>query len=288
MDEDGINKRGLRPVRPLIDAVAALRDVRDLAAFLGEFERVGGHGLFGAYVNTDDRNSDRYLFHIVQGGLGLPDESYYRDDKFAEIRDKYVAYLTELFTLADHEDPAARRRDGAAIDTRLAAGPLGARRDPRRPEDLQPDDRRRAEGALPGLRLGRLRHQPRRLRRDDRGDLRPAAVVPRAPLDRCSTRSRSRTGGPGCSSTCCAPRRRTSPTTSSRPTSTSTAAPSTAPPSCGRAGSAASPWSRARSARPSASSTSPATSRPRRRRRWTPWSPTCSRPTAARSPTSTG
>src|SRR6476661_1891226 len=37
MDTDTINRRGLRPVRPLIDAVAALRDTRDLAAFLGEF-----------------------------------------------------------------------------------------------------------------------------------------------------------------------------------------------------------------------------------------------------------
>ena len=111
MDEDGIDKRGLRPVRPLIDAVAGLRDVRDLAAFLGEFERVGGHGLFGSYVDTDDRNSDRYLFHIVQGGLGLPDESYYREDKFAEIRDKYVAYLTRLLGLAEHADPAAAAAD---------------------------------------------------------------------------------------------------------------------------------------------------------------------------------
>jgi endothelin-converting enzyme/putative endopeptidase len=122
MDEDRINKQGLRPVRPLLDAVAALRDVRDLAAFLGEFERVGGHGLFGSYVNTDDRNSDRYLVHVVQGGLGLPDESYYREDKFAEVRDKYVAYLAALFRLADHDDPEGAAATVLRIDTRLAQG----------------------------------------------------------------------------------------------------------------------------------------------------------------------
>ena len=71
----GSTAAGIRPIRPLLDALDGLRDVRDLAAFLGEFERLGGYGLFGSYVNTDDRNSDRYLFHIVQGGLGLPDES---------------------------------------------------------------------------------------------------------------------------------------------------------------------------------------------------------------------
>ena len=52
MDEPRINKLGLRPVQPLLSAVDALRDVRDLAAFLGEFERVGGSGLFGSYFNT--------------------------------------------------------------------------------------------------------------------------------------------------------------------------------------------------------------------------------------------
>jgi endothelin-converting enzyme/putative endopeptidase len=122
MDTDTINRKGIEPVRPLIAAVAGLRDVRDLAAFLGEFERIGGHGLFGSYVTTDSKDSDRYLFNLVQGGLGLPDESYYVDDKFAEIREKYVAYLTRLFTLADHADADGAAATVLAIDTRLAAG----------------------------------------------------------------------------------------------------------------------------------------------------------------------
>lgn len=122
MDEATIDKLGTRPIQPLVSAVAALRDVRDLAAFLGEFERIGGAGLFGSYVDTDDRNSDRYLFHITQGGLGLPDESYYRDDKFAEVREKYVAYLTRLLELGDHADANAAAQTVLDIDTKLAAG----------------------------------------------------------------------------------------------------------------------------------------------------------------------
>ncbi len=122
MDTDTIDARGSRPVKPLVDAVAGLRDVRDLAAFLGELERVGGYGLFGSYVNTDAKDSDRYLFNLLQGGLGLPDESYYRDDKFAEIREAYVGYLTRMFELGDHADPAGAAATVMGIDTRLAAG----------------------------------------------------------------------------------------------------------------------------------------------------------------------
>ncbi|MDP2773655.1 MAG: M13-type metalloendopeptidase [Nocardioides sp.] len=122
MDTERIDKLGTRPLRPLVDAVAGLRDVRDLAAFLGEFERIGGHGLFGSYVDTDDRQSDRYLFHITQGGLGLPDESYYRDDKFAEQRAAYVAYLIRLLELGGHDGAADAAATILAIDTQLAAG----------------------------------------------------------------------------------------------------------------------------------------------------------------------
>ncbi|MEU6678621.1 M13-type metalloendopeptidase [Streptomyces sp. NPDC046853] len=122
MDEETIAARGLAPAQPLIDAVAGLRDTRQLAAFLGRFERTGGSGLFGSYIDSDDRNSDRYLFNVLQGGLGLPDESYYREEKFAEIREKYLGYLTELLTLGQHASPAEAAQTVLDLETRLAAG----------------------------------------------------------------------------------------------------------------------------------------------------------------------
>ncbi|MCW2815268.1 MAG: peptidase, partial [Nocardioides sp.] len=122
MDTEAIAARGTESLRPLIDAVGALRDVRDLAAFLGEFERVGGHGVFGSYIDNDDRDSDRYVMNLYQGGLGLPDESYYRDDKFADKRAAYVDYLVTLLTLGRHEDAPAAAATILEIDTKIAAG----------------------------------------------------------------------------------------------------------------------------------------------------------------------
>ena len=108
MDEERVEQLGHTPD----PAAAASRSTTSTdvtpssAAFLGCFERRGGGGLFGSYVDTDDRNSERYIVNMVQGGIGLPDESYYREEKFAEIREKYVAYLAAIL------DPrrAARRR----------------------------------------------------------------------------------------------------------------------------------------------------------------------------------
>ena len=122
LDTDTVNKRGLDPIAPAISAVAQINDLEGVAEFLGELERVGGSGLFGSYVDTDDRNSDRYILHLTQGGLGLPDESYYREDKFAEIREKYAAYLERVFTLGGIDDPNASAALVLDLETKLAGG----------------------------------------------------------------------------------------------------------------------------------------------------------------------
>ncbi len=122
MDEAQIEAAGYEPIKPLLAAVDSLRDVRDLSAFLGELELIGGSGPFGVYVDVDGKNSDRCLVNLVQGGIGLPDESYYRDEKFAETREKYVAFLTRIFTMVEHADPAAAAATVMAVETRLAEG----------------------------------------------------------------------------------------------------------------------------------------------------------------------
>ena len=122
MDEAAIEAQGIEPIRQSLDAAAKVADLHELAGFLGEFERVGGSGLFGAYIDADNRNSDRYVANVSQGGLGLPDESYYRDEKFTEIRDKYAAYLSTLLGLAEQPEPEAAAARVVAIETRLAEG----------------------------------------------------------------------------------------------------------------------------------------------------------------------
>ena len=122
MDEERVEKLGHTPIQPLLDQIDALSEVSQLGAFLGSFERRGGGGLFGSFVDSDDRNSERYVVNILQGGIGLPDESYYREEKFAEIREKYVDYLSRILTLAERPDADTTAARVLALETRLARG----------------------------------------------------------------------------------------------------------------------------------------------------------------------
>jgi putative endopeptidase len=125
LDEQRVEELGAAPVADALAAIAAVTDHASLASYAGKAERTGASGFFGAYVNTDDRNSERYLVNLVQGGLGLPDESYYREEKFDSVREAYTAYLAELFRLAgdlyaEDADVAAARVVG--LETRIAEG----------------------------------------------------------------------------------------------------------------------------------------------------------------------
>ncbi|HEY9414494.1 MAG TPA: peptidase M13, partial [Pseudonocardia sp.] len=120
MDAQAIEAAGVAPLRPLLDEVANAGDKAALAAVLGRRQREGLASLFGAYVSTDAKDSSRYLVHLSQSGLGLPDESYYRDEANAEIREKYVAHLAKLAALVGLPDPAGLADTVMELETALA------------------------------------------------------------------------------------------------------------------------------------------------------------------------
>lgn len=122
MDTGRVERLGLEPLRPALAGVDALTDRAELAGRLGAAARAGARGLFEVRVEIDDRASDRYLLKIEQGGLGLPEASYYADDRFAEVRERYLAYLTRLLELAGDADPAGAAAGVLAVETRLAEG----------------------------------------------------------------------------------------------------------------------------------------------------------------------
>lgn len=124
MDSTGIEKAGLAPIKPELDKIAAIKDMKGLQNLLAQHQMLGFGPMFSVYVGQDDKISTQYAVFLNQGGTGLPDRDYYlKDDKRSQqIRSQYLNYLRNMFTLlGDNEKQAVANADKVmAIETRLA------------------------------------------------------------------------------------------------------------------------------------------------------------------------
>lgn len=124
LDEETVERRGLRPLLDEMATIDNAADAAGLAAAMGALQRTGVGGGVAMYVDTDAKDSARYLVHFTQSGIGLPDESYFREERHAEVLAAYPGHIARMFGLvfggdpADHADTTARI---VALETKLAA-----------------------------------------------------------------------------------------------------------------------------------------------------------------------
>ncbi|OUE10355.1 Neutral endopeptidase [Clavibacter michiganensis] len=121
MDEERVESLGVEPIRDQLDQAAAVTDVPTFLATLGRLEQTNVSGLLGLFVDNDPGDPERYVVQIEQGGIGLPDESYYREEGHAGIRTAYRAFVERMLGLAQLDDPAGRADRILDLETRIAA-----------------------------------------------------------------------------------------------------------------------------------------------------------------------
>jgi putative endopeptidase len=120
LDEVRINALGATPLTHDLASVDAISDIPSFLEALGRLERQGVSGFFQLYIDNDPGNPERYIALFEQGGLGLPDESYYREEKFADIRTAYLGYLEKMFSLAGLGVAATRAARVLGLETAIA------------------------------------------------------------------------------------------------------------------------------------------------------------------------
>jgi putative endopeptidase len=120
MDQDAIKAKGLTPLTDEMAMISAITNKASLSSYLGATLNTEIDGLtanadhvFGAWVNQSFTDSKHYVFHLLQGGLGMPDRDSYLDPspKTAELRAQYQAHIAAILKLAgvaDSESKAAR------------------------------------------------------------------------------------------------------------------------------------------------------------------------------------
>ena len=132
MDTMAIEAAGLKPLKSTLDSIASIRDRKALARFLGSTLRADvdalnatnlyTENLLGLWVAQDLDDPTQYSPFLLQGGLGMPDRSYYTDTSAAmvAIRGKYQEHVGALLELAGISESKAKADAITRLETKIA------------------------------------------------------------------------------------------------------------------------------------------------------------------------
>ncbi|HET9085970.1 MAG TPA: M13 family metallopeptidase [Acidobacteriaceae bacterium] len=132
MNEGAIETKGVAPLQPHLQEIAAIQNKQELARALGASLRADVDALnntnfhtpnlFGMWVAPDFNDSEHYAAYLLQGGLQLPDREYYLSNSASmiAIRDKYQTHVATMLKLAGFSDPDARATRVVALEKAIA------------------------------------------------------------------------------------------------------------------------------------------------------------------------
>jgi predicted metalloendopeptidase len=135
MNEAAVDKAGDAPIKPGLARIGELADKAALPAELARLHDQGVTAFFRFDSSPDADNARMTIANIDQGGLGLPDKSYYLGEKDEATRKKYVEHVSKIFQLIgdSQADAGIKAKSVMVIETNLAKASLDRtdRRNPR-------------------------------------------------------------------------------------------------------------------------------------------------------------
>jgi putative endopeptidase len=135
MNESVIDKAGYSPIEPALERIQSLSGKAALGAELARLHNQGVDAFFRFNSTPDSDNARMTIADVDQGGLALPDKSYYLEGKDDETRQKYLALISRMFQLTGTSqiEADAKAKAVLALETSLAKASLDrtVRRNPR-------------------------------------------------------------------------------------------------------------------------------------------------------------
>ena len=120
MDTDAIKARGISPIIDDLAAIDGITNLQEFITVMARLEMRGIGGIFGAAIYPDAMDSNTNILYIGQGGLSLPDESYYREEQFASIRTAFLDHVAKMCALVGIADGAEVAKKILTLETEIA------------------------------------------------------------------------------------------------------------------------------------------------------------------------
>ncbi|MGO4537043.1 M13 family metallopeptidase [Leifsonia sp. 2MCAF36] len=121
LDEERVDALGVEAIRDELTFASGVDSIPSLLETVGKLERRGLGGFYQLFVDNDPGDPERYLVFLEQSGISLPDESYFREERFAPIREAFVAHIQRMLELAGLDDAAERAQRVFDLETAIAA-----------------------------------------------------------------------------------------------------------------------------------------------------------------------
>lgn len=95
------NEQGITYIKPELEHIEQIETVEDLIKEVAHLHDIGVSAFFNCYVSQDAMRNTKYRVHIAQGGLGLPNKTYYfnEDERSKKVRAGYDSYVSNLFNI---------------------------------------------------------------------------------------------------------------------------------------------------------------------------------------------
>jgi putative endopeptidase len=118
MDTVAIEGLGMKPIQAAAARIAAIKSADELPTALAALEKSNGLAPFGLGVGPDLKNSNRLITSATQGGLSLPEKSYYvsADTSMKKLRDALVTHAANMFKLYGESDAEAKAHAQTVLD----------------------------------------------------------------------------------------------------------------------------------------------------------------------------
>ena len=129
LDEKDIEAKGFAPLADELIASSTITNRATLSAYLGgtlnsEADGLTANGdhIFGVWANQGFEDAEHCIFHLLQGGLGLPARDDYLDPsaKMAGLRAQYQAHIAAMLKLAGIADSESKAAAILALEIRIA------------------------------------------------------------------------------------------------------------------------------------------------------------------------
>ncbi|MEJ6608108.1 MAG: M13-type metalloendopeptidase [Candidatus Planktophila sp.] len=121
LDTAAISKAGITPLQDDLAAIDRITNRAEFIKTLADLEMRGLGGAFGLGIYGDAMNSQMNIVYLGQGGLSLPDEAYYREEQYEEIRQAFKVHVAKMFALAGITDGASLAEQIYELERQIAS-----------------------------------------------------------------------------------------------------------------------------------------------------------------------